>query len=295
MFYIRVKEDKNEQAEKFTIRLSDNICLTDPIIQFLLQKVQYMGHNIELLVSLDRIADIWRMDNEYNGLWTMTDIFTSFFYIVNLYIIICCIADIKVSLNIELQNKLLLEMSKYSQSVEETDTALQVDERLQKYDVDIEKNIIQQLSTLHNPFLMKVMEDYMPCELYKNDMVDTVHNTHNSKRKLDQIHNLYKEYVNLQKIINLFPIIYTLEITYIFFRLQKIKYILPMQNILKNTLSEILILRYNSASKLVKNIMIEEYKLQIHLKLLRFVYMMEAGHVLNKFYQILFYEVKRER
>lgn len=77
-----------------------------------------------------------------------------------------------------------------------------------------------------------------------------------------------------------------------FLRLQKIKYILPLQNILKNTLSEILILRYNSASKLVRNIMVEEYKLQTHLKLLRFVYMMEAGHVMNKFYQILFYEVK---
>lgn len=65
----RVAEDENdEQAGKFTIRLSDNICLKDPIMQFLLQKVQHMGHSIELLVSLDRIADIWRMDNENNGL-----------------------------------------------------------------------------------------------------------------------------------------------------------------------------------------------------------------------------------
>lgn len=38
--------------------------------------------------------------------------------------------------------------------------------------------------------------------------------------------------------------------------------------------------------------MVEEYKLQMHLKLLRSVYMMEAGHVLNRFYEILFYEVK---
>lgn len=81
--------------------------------------------------------------------------------------------------------------------MEETDTALQVD-KLQKYDVDIEKNIIQQLSTLHNPFLMKVMEDYLPCELYKNDLVDAcVHNIHNSKRKLGQIYNLYKEYMSI--------------------------------------------------------------------------------------------------
>lgn len=67
MLYIRVIEDE-EQTEKFTIRLSDNICLTDPIMQFLLHKVQHMGHSIELLVSLDRIADIWKMDNEDNGL-----------------------------------------------------------------------------------------------------------------------------------------------------------------------------------------------------------------------------------
>lgn len=89
LLYIRVTEDKNNrQTEKFTIRLSDNICLTDPIMQFLLQKVQHMGHSIELLVSLDRIADIWRMDNENNGL-TMINIFIlyiiSFFYVVNLY------------------------------------------------------------------------------------------------------------------------------------------------------------------------------------------------------------------
>ncbi|XP_011160676.1 gamma-tubulin complex component 5 [Solenopsis invicta] len=240
----RVSEDKDEQTEKFTIRLSDDICSTDPIMQFLLQKVQHMGHSIELLVSLDRIADIWRMDDE----------------------------DIRNALNIELQNKLLSEISKYSPSVEETDIALQIDKiSLQEHDADIEKNIIQQLSAMHNPFFIKAMEEYMPCELYKNDTVDArMHNTHNSKAKQGQIHNLYKE-------------------------LQKITYILPMQNILENTLSEILILRYNSASKLVKNIMIEEYKLQTHLKLLRFVYMMEAGHVMNKFYQILFHEIENNQ
>ncbi|KAL6267426.1 hypothetical protein P5V15_000502 [Pogonomyrmex californicus] len=243
---VRAMENENdEQIEKFRVRLFD-ICLTDPIMQFLLQKVQHIGHSIELLVSLDRIADIWRMDNENN--------------------------DIRISLNTELQNKLLLEISKYNPSIEETDTALQIDKiSLQEYDADIEKNIIQQLSNSSNPFFIKAMEDYMPCELYKNDTVDApVRNTHNSKRKQNQIHNLYKE-------------------------LQKIRYILPMKNILKNTLSEILILRYNSASKLVKNIMIEEYKLQTHLKLLRQVYMMEAGHVMNKFYQVLFYEIENNQ
>ncbi|XP_012229926.1 gamma-tubulin complex component 5 isoform X2 [Linepithema humile] len=245
---VRITEDalaeNDEQNEKFTVRLSDNVCLTDPIMQFLLQKVQHMGHSIELLVSLDRITDMWKMDSENN--------------------------DTKISLNNELQSKLLSEISKYSPSVEETDTsALQVDKILQEYDADIEKNIIQQLSTLHNPFLMKAMEDYMPCELYKSDTVDA-RNTHDSKRKQDRTYDLYK-------------------------KLQKIKYILPLENILENTLSEILILRYNSASKLVRNIMIEEYKLQTHLKLLRFVYMMEAGHVMNKFYQILFHEIENNQ
>lgn len=69
LFYIRVTENENdERTDKFTIRLSNSICLTDPIMQLLLQKVQHMGHSIDLLVSLDRIADIWKMDNEDNGL-----------------------------------------------------------------------------------------------------------------------------------------------------------------------------------------------------------------------------------
>lgn len=38
--------------------------------------------------------------------------------------------------------------------------------------------------------------------------------------------------------------------------------------------------------------MCEEYKLESHLTLMRSVYMMEAGHIMNKFYQRLFHEVK---
>lgn len=104
----------------------------------------------------------------------------------------------RISLNIELQNRLLSEISKYSPAVEETDTSvLQIDKiSLQEYDVDIERNIIEQLSTLHNPFLMKAMEDYMPCELYKNDTVDAyTHDTRVPKAKQDQIHDLYKKYL----------------------------------------------------------------------------------------------------
>lgn len=68
-------------------------------------------------------------------------------------------------------------------------------------------------------------------------------------------------------------------------------YILPFRKILENILAEILVSRYNSASKLVRNIMSEEYKLESQLTLMRSVYMMEAGHIMSKFYQRLFQEV----
>lgn len=78
-----------EQNEKFTVRLFDNICWTDPIMQFLLQKVQHMGHSIELLVSLDRITDIWKLDNENNGLY-MIDIFTLYCFFIYCKLISHC-------------------------------------------------------------------------------------------------------------------------------------------------------------------------------------------------------------
>lgn len=36
-------------------------------MQFLVKKVQYMGQSIELLVSLDRITDIWKINMGDNG------------------------------------------------------------------------------------------------------------------------------------------------------------------------------------------------------------------------------------
>lgn len=108
----------------------------------------------------------------------------------------------RISLNTELQNKLLLEISKYSPSIEETDAAEpQIDKTaLQEYDDDIEKNIIQQLSNLHNPFFMKAMEDYLPPELCKNDTVDAhKFDIQDSQVKKDPIHNLYKRYLYVHK------------------------------------------------------------------------------------------------
>lgn len=147
-------------------------------------------------------------------------LYHSFLYSVNLYLI--AIADVRISLNIELENRLLLEISKYSPAIEETDAStLQIDKiSLQEYDADIERNIIEQLSTLHNPFLMKAMEDYMPCELYKNDTVDSyTHNTRVPKTKQDQIYDLYKKYTYIYKklFMNIYVrIIYTLIIIHLF-------------------------------------------------------------------------------
>nr|XP_033340877.1 uncharacterized protein LOC117228903 [Megalopta genalis] len=136
--------ENNEHYKAFSLRPLDDLCLADPIMQILIKKMQRMGQSVELLVSLDRITDIWKINNE------------------------------------------------------------------------------------------------------------------NGSIKLEKISD----------------------------------YILPFRKILETILAEILVSRYNSASKLVKNIMLEEYKLESHLILMRSVYMMEAGHIMSKFYQKLFQEIE---
>lgn len=37
-------------------------------MQFLIKKVRYIGQSIELLVSLDRITDIWKINIKENGI-----------------------------------------------------------------------------------------------------------------------------------------------------------------------------------------------------------------------------------
>ncbi|KAK1132289.1 hypothetical protein K0M31_016408 [Melipona bicolor] len=233
------------QYETFFLRPLDSICLADPVLQFLIKKIQHIGQSIELLVSLDRITDIWKISIGRN--------------------------ELKKSLVDEFYTKLEVEISKYSinkQKEEESVSSFQEEEEVIKneYDEDMEKNIIKQLSEFNNPFLLKALEDYLPSELLKRDNVDGV--------GISEIQNIQIE-------------------TNIFKRLEKISnYILPLRKILENILTEILISRYNGVSKLVKNIMCEEYKLESHLTLMRSVYMMEAGHIMNKFYQRLFYEIE---
>ncbi|XP_076247277.1 gamma-tubulin complex component 5 isoform X2 [Calliopsis andreniformis] len=218
-----------EQYEVFSLRPLDSICLADPIMQFLVKKVQHMGQSIELLVSLDRITDIWKInigDSE-----TRKSLVDEFYY------------------------KLQMEVSKYStHELQEEEPLFEESEVMdEEYDEDVEKNIIQQLTEFNNPFLLKALEGHIPPKLLKKDTSDFCSTTQNVQ---EEPHNLFE------------------------------------RKILENILAEILVSRYNSASKLVKNIMSKEYKLESHLTLMRSVYMMEAGHIMSRFYQRLFQEIE---
>ncbi|CAL7943536.1 unnamed protein product [Xylocopa violacea] len=237
--------ENSTHYETFSLRPLDNICLTDPIMQFLIRKIQHIGQSIELLVSLDRVTDIWSIN--------IGD------------------SETRRSLVNEFYVKLETEISKYStcEKEEEEKISLSQNEKVPKNhcDEDVEKNIIQQLTAFNNPFLLKAFEDYLPSELLKKNNANDVGV---SKIKMTKI-----------------------DTNDIFRRLEKISnHILPFRKILENILADILISRYNGASKLVKNIMSEEYKLESHLTLMRSVYMMEAGHIMNKFYQRLFHEIE---
>nr|XP_034190148.1 gamma-tubulin complex component 5 isoform X2 [Osmia lignaria] len=234
--------ENTEQYETFSLRPLDGICLSDPIMRFLIRKVQHIGQSIELLVSLDRISDIWKINIGNDGT--------------------------KPSLVEEFYTKLDVEISKYSKCKPHKEIpSINEDEvKEDKHNEDIDKNIIQQLTEFNNPFLLKALEDYLPSELLNKSSTDTF---------------IAKCQSNKVKSNNIFK------------RLEEVSdYILPFRKILENILAEILVSRYNGASRLVKQMMSEEYKLESHLTLMRSVYMMEAGHIMNKFYQKLFHEIE---
>ncbi|XP_026670394.1 gamma-tubulin complex component 5 isoform X2 [Ceratina calcarata] len=227
--------------ETFSLRPLDAVCSEDPIMQFLIRKIQHIGQSIEFLVSLDRVTDIWSIN--------IGD------------------SESKRSLVDDFYANLETEISKHS-AHEQEEISFQHEEVTENlYDEDMEKNIIQRLTAFSNPFFLKAFEDYLPPELLKGSNTDNA---------------------DVSKIQNT-----KLGANDIFKRLERISdYVLPFRKILENILSEILVTRYNGASKLVKNIMSEEYKMESHLSLMRSVYMMEAGHIMNKFYQRLFYEIE---
>lgn len=196
--------------------------------------------------------------------------------------------------------KLETEISKYStneQEKEEIFSSQQEEVTKNKYDEDVERNITKQLTEFNNPFLLKAFEDYLPPELLKRNNSDDINIPKIQNIKIET--NIFKRFIF--KILIIIYIINSNKFSYknyfvkykiLYFRLEKVSnYILPFRKILENILADILISRYNGASKLVKNIMSEEYKLELHLMLMRSVYMMEAGHIMNKFYQRLFHEV----
>ena len=56
--------DHSEKGESFAIRELDESCLTDPMMNLLGRKIIHMGRSIELLVTLNRISDMWQMNAE---------------------------------------------------------------------------------------------------------------------------------------------------------------------------------------------------------------------------------------
>jgi hypothetical protein len=60
-------QEDNSPLEGFACRELDSICLEDPIMKVLLSKVYQMGRSVELLVTLDRISDLWYMMDQDKG------------------------------------------------------------------------------------------------------------------------------------------------------------------------------------------------------------------------------------
>ena len=63
----RRSQEEGKLYKRFTVRELDEKCSKDPIMQLLLQKVCQMGRSIELLVTLDRLSDMWDTMNDRNG------------------------------------------------------------------------------------------------------------------------------------------------------------------------------------------------------------------------------------
>lgn len=160
----------------------------------------------------------------------------------------------------------------------------QVSVETQQKLVEIEEKIANQMSALDNPFLLKAFECCLLNEEPQQDAVDSANSRENDKCDIYERWN----FVLLCKIT--FRVISFLNVT--IFRLNNLSTsVLPFREVFESTLTSILDSRYHAASKLVKNILMDEYRLELHLELMRSVYMMERGNVMSQFYQQLFHEV----
>ncbi|XP_043284016.1 gamma-tubulin complex component 5 isoform X2 [Venturia canescens] len=239
-----------EKGESFAIRELQDDCSVDPVIILLCRKVKHMGRSIDLLVTLDRMADMWKMNAERDSP--------------------------RISLNDEFLNEITREFSKYNipDSLDTTDALITPFEakasiqKIQRIDVDIDDNINQQILKMDNPFLMKAFENYLPTELYpQNDTVDA--QDQNEVRTIGWGRNIFQTLETISPTA-----------------------VLPFRKVFENTLEKVLEQRYNCASKLVKDILVKEYKLEAQLKLMRSVYMMERGHIMTQFYNLMFKEIE---
>ncbi|XP_011505710.1 PREDICTED: gamma-tubulin complex component 5 [Ceratosolen solmsi marchali] len=243
------REDSSP-LEGFACRELSSICLEDPIMKVLLHKVYHMGRSVELLVTLDRISDLWYMMDQEKVLMK--------------------------SLNEECLKKILSECSKYDHSSFTNDLTDSVPLSIIEisvphlHDADVEQNIMQQVTNTNNPFLMKALENFILPESRNSDSIDgTSTSSHKSvKWTKDAQDDKLFEFLTMSEMV------------------------LPWKKIFEYAISKVLDFKFSGASKLVKDILMREYKLEVQLKLMRSVYMMETSHVMNKFCKIFFTKIE---
>lgn len=168
----------------------------------------------------------------------------------------------------EYLKEILLKSSKYNfpTFTDATDSAvvtiIEVPRR-NTHDLEIDQNIMQQASATNNPFLTKALESF----IYEEASTDSVDAKSSSSNQSN------------------------MEDCKLFDFLAKSKVVLPWRKIFEYGISRVLEMKFSGASKLVKEILVQEYKLEVQLRLMRSVYMMETNHVMNNFCKLIFSEV----
>lgn len=238
-----------------------------------------MGRSVELLVTLERISDLWYIMDREKGKSSYKPNNTSHSIVTSLILAVA-----KQTLNGEFLKEILAQCSKYNTPTS-SDTMDSVPARpldvsmAQSCDTDIEQQIMQQVSATNNPFLTKAMDSFILLESSGSggggsDSVDAKSTTSSSGEQLVEWRSDTEE-----------------SKTFEFLRRSEV--VLPLRRIFESTLAKVLEVKFSGASKLVKNILTGEYKLEAQLKLMRSVYMMDTSHIMNKFCKLIFTEVGR--
>ncbi|KAL7306403.1 hypothetical protein TKK_0001821 [Trichogramma kaykai] len=172
------------------------------------------------------------------------------------------------SLREECLKEISLESAKYDKSLIPSDCidstsvtlAIRVPNCSRSID-DVEQAITQQVMATNNPFFSKALETFIPPE---DDVIDS------SSTRLIKNVTTSIDFVNKTRVVP------------------------PWRRILELVIGRVLDAKFSGASKLVKDILMKEYKLDAKLKLMRSVYMMES-HVMNKFCNLIFNEIESNR